>query len=287
MPDTAAEQQPVLGKSIDAVMSNIERQCTDKSSESTGGVYLFREITTKAQDKEHRAKYAANGVFDGMMLTLEEIGAYSVEKAKSRSPLAKDYEGVARAIEPLTVACRALADDRVPLVRNTLLEQRQAEAGDTVYAYKARNVSLEGELYMEVRVFIRPRRYEQSIAMRDQMLRRRVQIAETAQSRMRIDVIPADITKSAVSIRTDREDALRDYEITYDIEIGQGDVHLMDELDFSRSGASQIDPGQRHGHHFSSKLTAEEFGVTFTDILEASNQKFAQVASNTTNRPTS
>lgn len=282
MLDTAVEQPPVQRKSIDDVMRNIERQCSDESPENTGGIYLFKDITTtNPKDKEHQAKYAANGVFDGMMLTLGEIGAYSVEKAKSRSSLAKDYEVVARAVEPLTVVCRALADDRVPLVRNAWLEQRQQEAGDTVHAYKARNVTLDGKEYREIRVFIRPRRYEQSIAMRDQMRRRQVQISETAQARMSIDVIPADVTESAVSIRTDREDALRDYEITYDIEIGQGDVNLLDELDFSQSGASQINPGQRHGHHFSSRLTAEEFGVSFTDILEASNQKFAQVAANT------
>lgn len=279
MIDTAVEQQTFQRKSIDEVMGNIERQCTDESPESTGGIYLFKDITTTyPQDKEKQAQYAANGVYDGMMLTLGEIGAYAVEKTKSKSPLAKDYEVVARAVEPLTVVCRALADDKIPLGRNAWLEQRQQEAGDQVYAYKAGDVSIGGKDYREVRVFIRPRRYEQSIAMREHMQRRQVQISETAQARMSIDVIPADVTESAISIRTDREDMLRDYEITYDIQIGQGDVNLMDELDFSKSGASQINPGQRYGHHFSSKLTAEEFGVSFTDILEASNQKFAAVA---------
>jgi len=275
MVDISTEIQGSKNSRLDDIMGRIERHSND---EQNGAVSLFKDVPKpNPEDPEKQAQYAANTVYDGMMITLSEIAAYAVRRAKKNDPLAKDYEAVARAVEPMTHIARALADDQVPLERNIWLEERQREAKDTVYAYRARNFTLDGKDYKEVRVFIRPHRYEQPIEIR-QSARKRPQISETTQSRMTIDILPADVMESAVSIRVDREDMLRDFEITYDIEIGNGDVNLMDYLDFSKSGASQINPGQRKGHHFSSMLKAEEFNVTFSDILQATNTKFAGIA---------
>lgn len=270
MIDTAIENTELKVRELDEIMKRIKRH-SNPDDDSAGGITPIKDATQQSSENtEAQAAYAANVIYDGMMLTLSEIGLYAGKKAKGVGILAREYETVVRTIEPLAHICRALADDRVPITKNTDVEAQHREVEDIVHAYKAVSFPLDGKDYREVRVFIRPRRYQQPIAVREN-LRRPIKVAETAQARMGIDVIPARSSVSAVSLRVDREDALRDYEITYDITVGSDAANRVELLDFP-------DALQRHGHHFSSKLTAEEFGISFTDILEAYNKKFERVA---------
>lgn len=278
--DNISEQQSKPSITIDEIMREIEQAGTPNDNE--GGITLFKGLPEpNLQLPEQRAQYAANVVYDGMMFTLGEIGAFAVAQAKENSVLSRDYERVAYGIALLTTACRELADDKVPLARNTILENFLANEGDQVHAYIARNVTVGSTAVRELRVFIRPTRFERKISPQNsatQNQRRPSNLIESAQARMNIDIIPADNAQNTVSLRTDREDALGNYEIVYDIVIGTGDANLMDMLDFSQSDPSQATPGQLSGHHFSSQLKAEDLNTSFTDILLAYNQKFASNA---------
>jgi hypothetical protein len=275
MVDTISEQPSIRRAPLETVMKNIERYC-GSGPDGPQSVTLFNVVTPQRENRERQAEYAANTVYDGMMYTLSEIGAYAVEKAKERKGRASgtEYEKVARALESLTAVCRSLADDQIPLQRNVGLERMLEEEGDKAYAYKARDVEIEGKRYKEVRVFIRPQKFERALHTRRE--RAGARISEVAQARMSIEAIPLDSRDSRLHIRTDREDALHDFKITYDIEIGERDDNVMDRLDFSDSGISKVATGQRETHHFSSELKAEDFGVSFSDILEAANNKFSR-----------
>ena len=266
---TVGEVQKTNTVPLDELMTRLERHCSNDGDP----VALFGETSIKSPERTERARYAADAVYDGLMFTLQGIGEYAIGQAKRISPTAKEYEKTARTVETMAQVARALSENEIPLFRNAWLEQRQQAEGDIVHAYKARNFELNGKRYNEVRVFIRPHRYDRPISMRQVPNRPNLKIVETAQARMTIDILPEGPNSGDISIRVDREDALRDYEITYDVVIGKGDVNLLDVLEFP-------DPqtGQRHGHHFSSSLKAEDFNVTFADILEAANEKFAKKA---------
>jgi hypothetical protein len=79
------------------------------------------------------------------------------------------------------------------------------EEGDKAYAYRAKDVEIQGKRYKEVRVFIRPQKFERALQTRRERVGAR--ISEVAQARMSIEAIPADSRDSRLHIRTDREDA--------------------------------------------------------------------------------
>jgi hypothetical protein len=268
---------PVNQEPLGQVLTTIEDQCCDESD----AISLFKDVTT--HDYEHpeiQAKFAANAVYDGMMLTLKEIGACAVIKAQNEepSPMTRAYDTVARNVELMALACRALADDKIPLVRNVHREELKQQNGDQVHIYTARNVTIEGHSYEKIDILIRPTRYEQPLALRRKLKDGKGK-PESRQPRMNIELIPTDANEDKISIHVDEEDLLLGNEITYDVQIRNADgINLMDILDFSQHGESLIEPGQRFTHHFSSDLTAGQFKTTFAQILEAFNQKFAGVA---------
>ena len=188
------------------------------------------------------------------------------------SPLAEDYEVVLTAIEPMTQVCAALAEDLVPLQEDTNFIKKRASVQDKVYAYVANNFSLGGEEFGEVAVLIRPRRWEMPTELRNRPNRPQVEkLVQDAQARMRIAIRPKKFPHGLITIRVDREDLEHNFEITYDIDIGesQGDG-IVSRLTFPR------ETGQREGHHFTSFIRAEDFGITFAEILEAMNRKITQ-----------
>ncbi|MBI4028759.1 MAG: hypothetical protein HY376_00100 [Candidatus Blackburnbacteria bacterium] len=256
---------------LDEIMTKIERNCTV--------VDFSKEQAAATNEAETRAVKAGGVIFDGLMYTLSEIGYVSIEEAKSGGKLSESYEDVARSVEPLSAVCKALADDRLPLKRSTQVEQVHQELGDKVYAYRTDSVTIDGREYVNVRVFIRPRKYIKSLHSRENPGRPRLTLTETADPRLSITMIPKDSPTGEITIRMDEEGFARDSKtadqmITYDIEIGRDDV--MDRLDFS--GVEGAQTGQRQGHHFSSSWTARELHTSFADILEAFNKKFEAVA---------
>lgn len=245
---------------LEEVMRNIKRYCN--TGEEDNAVLLFKDIGLNSAEKD---KLAANTVWDALMLTLSSIAEYSYQIARDPARLnSKNYEFVLRQVETIAGVCRSLTENLVPLTKNEKLEMKHAKLGDMISAYYAENITLGSSKYRMIRILVRPKKYVMPIEIKNN--RQPINVAETAQARMKIDLIPEDNPDNSVSIRTDREDWQHGYEITFDVDIFRESNNLMDNLSFS--------DGQRDGHHFSSSLTAEEFEVTFTQILTAFNKKF-------------
>lgn len=261
------EQDSLKTGEFDQIMAKIERHCNPDSGE---GVAFYQ--SSELNDSEEKTRrIAANTVYDGMMLTLNNIAEHSLTKAKDRRhPLAKNYETVLRALEPLTQISRAIADGKLPLRRNFRYEEILSKVGDKIHAYKLRQFKFDTTEYDEVEVIIRPEKWEEPLDIRKSPNRLTLTGGkESAQPKMQINIKPKNFPYGFITIRVDREDLEHDFEITYDVEIGYpGQVNIINMLDFP-------DADQRHTHHFSSALTAEELGTSFKDILEAINDKIS------------
>ncbi len=131
-----------------------------------------------------------------------------------------------------------------------------------------RDFKFGGVGFDEVEVFIRPQKWELPIELKKRRESLGLHnIKESAQPKMQIRIRPKDFPYEMIIIRIDREDSGRDYEITYDIEIGYPGQNIVDILKFEEAG-------QRHTHHFSSDLQIKD-GVAFSDILESFNTKIS------------
>ena len=250
------------------IMERIDKYA---NNEEEGGIYVF-----KGKDAETASHKAANTVYDGLMLTLDSIGEYALEKVAGKSPLAQEYETVMRAVEPMTQVCRALADDKLPLREQTGIEQRHAQVDDTVHSYAVTNYRLGDTDYRYIRVFIRPRLYQAPPTVRNQVNRPEVTLVEKADPRMSITMQPVSFPYGEITVRVDQEDLEHNMEISYDVGIDGKEQDMLRHMEFGDH--PQVLTGQRDGHHFSSSITAKQLGVSFTDILGAFNAKFAKVA---------
>lgn len=268
--DDLETQENTRSIRLKQIMERINRHC---NPEDSNGVELHKSIESLPEIEKKKAR-AANVVYDGLMMTLNNIADYSLQKAKQeQDPLASDYETVLVAMEPLTQICRSLADGRLVLQENTHFEQKRAQVNDQVHAYRRENFSLDGIYYDQVRVIIRPRRWEQAATVRETADRPQLDhLVESAQARMAIYIRPKNFPHGEIVMRVDREDLEHNFEITYDVEIRNqfGEQGLMDRLTFPEDVT-----GFGEGHHFSSSIKEEDLGVKFTDILVSINQKFA------------
>lgn len=261
---------------IDRIQERIADHCSGPDGE---GVYLFPSSVrlSETPSPEARREYAANAVFDGLMVTLNEIGSYAAEKAKGTGEPAKDYETVLRAIDPLSGACRAFADGTLPLRRNTYAETRHAEVGDRVHAYGTGPFALGETRYRGATVFIRPQKYIQPLEVRQNPKRTPgLEVQEYSQARFSLKLVPEDASTGEIALRVDREDALHNYGITYDLEIRPNGENILDQLEFPTETTGQVQSHASSGHHFESHYTAEHFGVKFSEILETFDAKIQQ-----------
>lgn len=263
-------QEKSKKEDLNQIMAKIERNCNPDSGE---GVAFYKKKELDYPWEKIR-RMAANTVYDGMMLTLNNIAEHSLTKARDgKNPLAKSYETVLRALDPLTQITRAIADGKLPLKRNFRYEGILAKIGDNIHAYQLRQFYFDTTEYEEVEVVIRPKKWEEPFEIRK--LPNRLNLTggkESAQPKIQISIKPKNFPYGFITIRIDREDLEHNFEITYDVEIGfPGQSNIIDILDFP-------DADQRHTHHFSSALTAEDLGTSFKDILETINDKISSIS---------
>ncbi len=111
--DDTQEQENPKHKELDEIMARIEKYCDpDNPPEDGVGVAFHKglEGDLRIDTQEKKIRRDANSVFDGMMLTLQNIAVSALEKAKKKTSGADMYETVLRAIEPMIQIGVALAD---------------------------------------------------------------------------------------------------------------------------------------------------------------------------------
>lgn len=270
----------VEGLSTNALSLDEIRERIQKYSNAEGEQEV-KFIDSPAEGKSDEAlkvENAANVIFDGLLLALDEIGEFSVEKAKKNLYSSKEYEQVARGIEPAAHVCRGLAEDRIPLIREEHKERAYAADQDRVYIFNAADFVLDDTPFKRMGVFVRPELYREPLEVRNRPRRPGVRTSEIALPKMQIIATPKYSEDSSIVVRVDRADARRDYEITYDIIVNNRGRDLMRDLSFAGTEAAQGLNGRNEGHHFSSHWRAEDLGVTFTQVLEAYAQKLAHAS---------
>lgn len=245
---------------LDLIMSRVETATNMDTGES---IIFIKEANTPAER-------AANILFDNMMISLGGVAEGSIEKVRKGHRRSDEYLEVGEAMESLSTIARGLADDQVPLKRNTGLEDNLRQEGDTVYAYRGFDFSLNGISYHKTTILIRPKRWQAPVSS-ERKRNTSLIIIEQAQPRMTICAVPKNNPNGIVTIRLDQEDSDHQMEITYDIEVERDTRNIIDDLEFS-------DALQRSGHHFSSTYTAKELGTTFEEILNAFNTKLSKSA---------
>ncbi len=263
--DAQTETQGSKQQELDQIMERI-REKTEGENES--GVTFIKD-----QDPKKPEVQAANKLYDGLGLAIQIIAEDSELMANSEDPKAKEYESVLRAIEPIALALSSLADNKIPLTRAKRAEEVKRLEGDNVRIFTAGDFNLEGTPFEFLSVFIRPDKFIRSstIAPKNNPNRPNLRpLLEVKQPRMALRAVPRNNPYGFLEIRLDREDLERELEITYDIEIGEGD--LLSGLNFSDQA------GQREGHHFNSGFTTESLGVSFSQILTAMGDKVERAA---------
>lgn len=240
-------------KELDEVMDKLERHTKEVA---------FHKNPETSADK------AANEIFDGLMYVLAVIGDDALEKTKGDGPKSEDYKDVLRTTESLAHVARGLADDRIPIHRNTRKEEAEATEGDKITAYRVTALPLDQHFYEVIDILIRPQMHIRPTG--GSRIRRRLDqpTNEQAQARMQIKVKPRDLTVGETVIRLDQEDLEHGMILTYDVIVGKRD--LLRDIDTGYEG--------QEGHHFSSQKTAQQLGCTFKDILLSYDKKFSAVA---------
>jgi hypothetical protein len=260
--DSGAQERQTKLIELEQIMERVKCNAGTNSEDCDGVVFI------KDADPQRLDVRAANLVFDGLMITLSEIAEDSLAIIEKKSPFSQDYEPVLRAMEPITTACRGLAEGHVPLQRNETSEQHYREAGDDVHIYETVGEFKLGDRdFDSMGVFIRPKAYVRSSDVTPKISpdRPQIRLREPAAPRMTVRLFPRNSADGFLEIRFD-QDAM---EITYDIIVGDGGFDRLNKLKFAPS------TNQRYGHHFSSSFTAKQLGVTFEQILNAMNEKVA------------
>lgn len=135
--------------------------------------------------------------------------------------------------------------------------------------YSSGEYEADQTVYDNVRVFIRPRRFKESLRSSSSDRGKNIEVAETAEPRMLIIIKTRDSRLGEISLRVDKGDIQNNLKIIYDVVVGLGDKNIIDTLDFG------AETGQVVGHHFSSGIVTGDFGCTIERLYEAFNAKLA------------
>jgi len=197
--DAQSETSEARNHELEEIMERINKY-TDGPEDT--GVEFIKGGSTKEEK-------AVNEVFDGLMMTLQNIGEDSMVLVEKHGANSNEYESVLRALEPLILAASSTADDEVPFRRNTRAEEKFREREDEVEIFTAGDIELQGTAYDIVSVFIRPKKYIRPSSIPPKVSNperpRLNEVFETRQPRMTFKAIPRDNPSGYVEIRLDRE----------------------------------------------------------------------------------
>lgn len=269
MADTPESQESIQLNEHQRLLQQIREHCGLEPEQPVS-------IIPETEDNTDAEKMA-NTIYDAMMLTLSEIGEASVTKALAGEQDSDKYAEVAKATEALAFVSRAVADGRVPFVRNNEEIRKRREKGDNVHSYEVRDATLydgpAAREFRNIKVFIRPERYVERITADQKTSRQDITVAEVGEPRMHIRIVPADRASGQIDIRIDKD---RAGEVIFDIEVDDYGQNLMDELDFP-------DTSQRETHHFSSRLKLNQQDTGFGDVLRVMSSRFDSMSSERSN----
>lgn len=227
---------------VNAALESIHKETTNEEAEEKG-ILLFKE-------EKSPIERSANEIYDGLMLTVSEVGDKAAEKALDPGNTEADkYKTVLEGLVSVAKVTRAFADDKILFSRDVNFEREREREGDKVYAYKASGLEIGGR-NCDVTLRIRPKSF-----LRVSGLGRRLETAGSRDQRMNFRITPHRLRTTLAEIRIDPAE-----KITYDIVVpGVETAHL--------------EGSQTEGHHFVSGFDYRCPRTSFSQVLEAINSK--------------
>jgi hypothetical protein len=214
---------------------------------------------------------AANEVYAGLLKTLDAIAGASLININKSQHSWKSAE-ILKGVEPLTAICRSLADNEIPLSVDQERINGRELVRDHIYAYVAKDVVIHGMDFSSIEVMIRPKKYQKPANI-DLPVGAGVKLYEKADPRLSIYAFPKNMPQGFVHIRVD-DNYYNEPKITYDVEIRPHKKNLIETANLRE--IEEVKTGQLEGHHFESEVRVEQFNVSYSDILEAFNEKIAK-----------